>query len=415
MYAKLNFLGGTKPMEKVRDIVRIIVASNGGTANLNDLEYINVNNSKLIAGKNSGWAHVTGQTLGTGSATYTQDGKYYLQCNTVDGKTKTVIITFPGTISSSTVYNNTNGLVNPLLSTVGDYGESQEQIFGYSSSNTTHSHLMSHGIAGDIEIFATPRKLVLVGANQAYNTVIDGPKWQGSFEWKTNGWTKYHDLTAHCYLSTNWWSLSKNYATSGMSTNQTYTYAKDCESGYWNNTSYNYYPIPYIAFPYGSHYDYYQSRKPWFSHFRIWNQNVGFYSLMCKSVGDNGTDGGTRSYQNDNYAYFTNDWNNHMTFGRGFTNYYTPGPGHNASEAVGTGGGRQGMSRQSDGTKILPMTPWQIEMSSWRSGVLDFSSTCGVYKGSRDMGVSGDEITINGKKYKLFGNSNSSPWMMEID
>ena len=169
MYAKLAFNASTSLGLRVRDVIRLITESATGSASLSNLETIDVANSELVAGVNSGWTLATGQTLPTaGTAVSVDDASYILEGTCVNSSKKKYM-SIHGNGDWGTVYSSTVGamIAAPVLA----FGTAN-QYTTHGSTNATASYFKTYGIGypGQVmHIFATPRKLIILGPKDTVN------------------------------------------------------------------------------------------------------------------------------------------------------------------------------------------------------------------------------------------------------
>ena len=165
MYAKLSFATGTKTGEAVRDIVTLITDSNGGSASLDNLEFINTGSSSLTAGTNSGWSlHEDSNSIPSdGTAVSSTDSHFILEgsCKDDSTKKKYCSVLVNGSFTSSTVHSGTTFALT--LANVLDPGDSTE-MFSNGYSATTASRGDCHGVMPTtIHVWADPRRIILHG------------------------------------------------------------------------------------------------------------------------------------------------------------------------------------------------------------------------------------------------------------
>ena len=193
MYAKLVFNASTVAGIKVRDITRLIVESNSGSASLSNLEGIDVSSSELVAGTNSGWSLASGYSIPTSGTTVSAtDSEFHLTapCAT-SSKTKYATIQTNGSWTSANIYNST--VPSVCVGTTTRVGESDEQdLIGYSGTTATTADnffVGSSTYSTTVHVFATPYKLILAGYNASG---ING--WHGVVEFAENHTTTNRNI-----------------------------------------------------------------------------------------------------------------------------------------------------------------------------------------------------------------------------
>ena len=165
MYAKLSFATGTKTGEAVRDIVTLITDSNGGSASLDNLEFITTSSSSLTAGTNSGWSlHEDSNSIPSdGTAVSSTDSHFILEgsCKDDSTKKKYCSVLVNGSFTSSTVHSGTTFALT--LANVLDPGDSTE-MFSNGYTGTSANNGDCHGVMPTtIHVWADPRRIILHG------------------------------------------------------------------------------------------------------------------------------------------------------------------------------------------------------------------------------------------------------------
>jgi hypothetical protein len=382
MFAKLQFNANTPIAGKIRDVVRIIHESSSGTASLNNLEFIDVGNSELITTVNSGWSLATG-TLGSGAIT-TADSQYYLQGTCVDtNKTKYASIhaSFNFTNASVTTdYTNITMVLAPVI----DYGLATEQLVaGYDGTSITNGRNNGLGCEGGsgspvIYIFATPRKLILIGSNYQNPDVLFG-----NLEYsETPGSTEY-DFPPVCYVGLNPFRVES------------------------------------ISF----------SNSNFYRGVNFWVENTGdfvafipqyYYGKLIGSLGGHQGMARCAVMQGDpstNYGSFdqivhvddgtstggkttqTNPWNGDfsMTLQHNDVSWISP-KYFFGRRNWGTPIANSGKEYDINGNLRIPIIPVYMNDIISGNGVIDFSQ-CGIYKTVGNLGLVGDTVTLNGNTY----------------
>ncbi len=191
MYAKLKFNSYVAPALAVRDIARLITESAAGNASLSNLGSIDVSNSTLTAGVNSGWTLYTGQSIPTNStaASSTSDSFYTLQATSAtNSRTKYCAIHGNCHFSSGSgmTYTNSNA-AGILLSNVNDPTLSNANNnynfgTGYNGTSSTYMNDTGYHVAaspGPLHIWADPTRIILYTENWYSGR---GPLLMGNFE-----------------------------------------------------------------------------------------------------------------------------------------------------------------------------------------------------------------------------------------
>jgi hypothetical protein len=192
MYAKLKFNSAVPAAKAVRDIVRLITESAAGNASLSNLGSIDVSNSTLTAGVNSGWTLYTGQSIPTNStaASYSSDSFYTLQATSAtNSRTKYCAIHGNCHFASGSgmTYTSSNA-AGILLSNVNDPTLANAQNSynfgsGYSSSSTSYMNDKGwssvSGYSSPLHIWADPTRIILY-TDTWYSG--RGPLLMGNFE-----------------------------------------------------------------------------------------------------------------------------------------------------------------------------------------------------------------------------------------
>jgi len=192
MYAKLKFNSGLSPALAIRDIVRLITESAAGNASLSNLGSIDVSNSTLTAGVNSGWTLYTGQSIPANSASVSNssDSFYTLQATSAtNNRTKYCAIHGNCHFSSGSgmTYTTTSqagirisNVADPTLSnanTTLNFGS------GYNSTSTNYMNdggfVISSMYTSPLHIWADPTRIILYSENWYSGR---GPLFTGNFE-----------------------------------------------------------------------------------------------------------------------------------------------------------------------------------------------------------------------------------------
>lgn len=380
MYAKLKFTAQTPITGKIRDIVRLINASYTGTADLNNLEFIDVVSSELVSTVNSGWQLVGGTLPSSGTPLSTSDSNYYLEGTCVDtNKKKHVSIHANFAFTSSTVTTNYSD-IGILVSSVIDYGTATEVFTeGYSLTNTVSAREFGVGqsVTSEIvHIFATPRKLIVIG--YGYSS-LSQPAFMGHLEFSENKMTLQHNLAPIAKINCVPKSTSQSGATNGFLRGD----------AFYNG-------------PISSHYYFPKSIYDSVAILGLWRV-VGFTSLagrydeihFSRGTLENGTTTGITGLST--YP----DIRLRMSMGKFGHSFYNPACAFGSYFGIETAYANVGKELDSSGNLRIPAIPLACNIVTMGTGLIDFSQ-CDVYKTVGNLGVYGDELTVNGGNYFYF-------------
>lgn len=381
MFAKLTFNSNTPIAGKIRDVVRIIHESSSGTASLNNLEFIDVGNSELITTVNSGWSLATG-TLGSGAIT-TSDSQYYLQGTCVNtNKTKYVSIHASFNFTNSLVttdYTNITMIMAPVI----DYGTATEQLIaGYTGTSVGVGRDNGLGCEGNlgssvIYIFATPRKLILIGSNYSNPNVLFG-----NLEYSETTGSMEYNFPPVCYIGLN------PYRKEGISFTNTNFYRG---VNFWENHTGD-----FCAFVPQYYYNKTVGTFGYSGLARITvhqgdpGTNYGAFDTI--TIADNGTSNGVNvSYAQPYNQDFVNTLQ-HNDVSWISPKYFFGRRDWTAAIA------NSGKEYDSSGNLRIPVIPLYMNDIVTGNGVIDFSQ-CQIYKTVGGLGSVGDTVTLNGNSY----------------
>ena len=379
MYAKLNFTTQTPITGKIRDIVRLINASYTGTADLNNLEFINVGSSELVSTVNSGWQLVGGTLPSSGTSLSTSDSNYYLEGTCVDtNKKKHVSICTNFSFTSSTVTTNYQE-IGILVSPVIDYDTATE-LFTEGYSATTFSWADKYGVGQSVfseivHIFATPRKLIVIG--YGYDVDIQ-PAFMGHLEFSENTMTLQHNLAPIAKIN-----CLPNSVSTGAGAN-----------GFLRGDSF------YNASP-PSHYYFPKSIYDTVGRLGLWRV-VGFTAFSGrddaiqyqKGTLENGTTTGIGGLGNPTVDV-------RLSMGKFGHSFYNPACAFGIYSGTEAAHVNVGKELDSSGNLRIPAIPLACNIVTMGTGLIDFSQ-CDVYKTVGNLGIYGDELTVNGGNYFYF-------------
>ncbi len=379
MYAKLNFTAQTPVTGKIRDIVRLINDSYTGSVDLNNLEFIDVGSSELVSTVNSGWQLVGGTLPSPGTALSTSDSNYYLEGTCVDtNKKKHVSICTNILFTTSTVTTNSQD-IGIIVSSVIDYGTATELFTeGYSSTSTNNSREFGVGssfYSEIVHIFATPRKLIVIG--YGYDPDLQ-PAFMGHLEFSENAMTLRHNLTPIAKIN----CLPHSASTfSGV-------------NGFLRGDSLWGMPMP-------SHYYFPKSIYDTVGRLGLWRV-VGFTALSGrydevdhqKGTLENGTTTGVTGLGDPMVDA-------RECMGKFGHSFYNPACAFGDYIATETAYGNVGKVLDSSGNLRIPAIPLACNIVTMGSGLIDFSQ-CDIYKTVGNLGAYGDELTVNGGNYFYF-------------
>lgn len=396
MFARLSFPTGVTAAQAVRDVTRIIHDSSSGSANLSNLEFINVLDSELYAGVNSGWSLAGGVTLPTG-AVEASDVYRVLQSPCVDtNKIKYASIHVNCDFANSSVYNatSTGWLMTPII----DYGTAT-QLFvgGYTGTDANRRRRRVFSPTGDIWIFASPRRLIIFGS-EAIDT--NQQILNAHMEFAENGMTTFYNTVPSGYFS-----LFLAYDALGEWANQQ-AWRRGTPS--WNN--YDAANANNLVFPKAIH-DHANRglgrivsivyRRTGFE------SNVNIIYWTGENGTTNGTDFGSLATESNRYAEYGGS-SIHMMSTNHAVQHYGPDLWSTNSRYSYYNGGTQftqaGKYLTSAGVRAVPLTPIAVNVYPASTGLIDFSIS-DVYVTTGQLGLMGDTITIGGDVYYYFTRS----------
>jgi hypothetical protein len=406
MFAKLNFSTAITAAQVVRDVTRIIHDSSSGSASLNNLEFINVLDSELYAGVNSGWSLAGGVTLPTGVVDST-DVYRVLQSPCVNSsKIKYASIQVNCDWSNSSYYNATScgWMMVPVL----DYGTATELFLGgYTGGDTNRRRRRVFAPSGDIYIFASPRRLIIF-ASEAIDT--NQQILNAYMEFAENGMSTFYNTVPAAYFA-----LLLNYDQLGEWSNQQ-AWRRGTPS--WNN--YDAAQSNNLVFP-KSLYDH--SGKGLGRIASIVYRRLGFESgtnvlyWTSETGTTNGTDFGSLATESNLAAAYGGSAI-HMIGTCHAVQHYGPDlwstNGRHANYGFWTDQYTQaGKYISAAGVRTVPLTPIAVNVYPASSGLIDFS-ICDTYITTGQLGIMGDTITIGGDVYYYFTRSgDGSAWAIK--
>ena len=379
MYVKLNFIANTPVAGKIRDVVRVINDSYTGNADLNNLEFIDVGSSELVSTVNSGWQLVGGTLPESGTALSTSDSIYYLEGTCVDTDKKKHVAICPNFSFTNSLVTTNHAQAGIIMPAVIDYGtDTQLLTEGYNGANTTSGSRWGVGqsaFSEIVHIFATPRKLIIIG----YGYVADTqPTFMGNLEFAENPMTLEHNLSPiakiNCLPNTVGDTPFINGALRG-----------DQPWGF------------YIR----NHYYFPKSIYDTVGRLGLWRV-VTFDAEGQRNDGiaeQSGTlENGTTTGVTGLAKVAVVDAINTGKFGHSFYNPACAFGSRTGTESAYTNVGKE---FDSSGNLRIPAIPLACNIVTMGTGLIDFSQ-CDVYKTVGNLGVYGDELTVNGSNYFYF-------------
>lgn len=396
MYAKLVFPPNTSVGSRNRDIARIIHESSSGTASLDNLEFISRPACEFYPGVNSGWTLADSGIINTGAIT-SADGRYIFEGSCVDSsKKKYLAVSVHGLYTNSTVLDSPypGTIIQPII----DKGLATEN-FIYGSDITTVASLTqssvgySYNTSGEVYIFATPRKLILIGnAGNSLTATIDLFILM-HMEYEENGMSQYFNIVPQTLIAYSLGGQSIGFVPSGTVQGSYYG------AGAYDNTT-----LDMVCFPKsiaisgatarvltltnnsGSGYDILHSVIDWSGNAYIFTENgtaAGAYSTSANLRDE--MLGNARQFYNSHKKwnwgpYAGNDW-----LGRNL-----------------------GTKKSLTGEWRFPLYPIYCKFDQLNTGLISYAHT-NVYHGPNIGLTSGSDIRVNNDNYKYFcGVSNNS-------
>lgn len=388
MYAKLAFNASTTLGLRVRDVIRLITESATGNASLSNLETIDVANSELIAGVNSGWTLAAGQTLpAAGTAVAEADAAYILEGTCVNSSKKKYM-SIHGNGAWPTVYNSTVGamVAGPVLG----YGTAN-QYTCHGSTQSNYFKTYGIGFPGQVmHIFATPRKLIILGPKDLTQQSSYGShSLFASLEFKENYTTSSNNLSP-----TVWFHMGSGYS-------QVY------DAG-WQRTYNDYYRYgnntPHIMFP-ESYYDWDAKKKALLAFAFEYATSVGNSNDSWSDLYYIGSDG-SRTAKSTGAGSTTPPWREYGFNGIfGYGGYSTP----SAHQAL------YSKINSSTGAYEVSLEPLSMRIDNGY-GFVDMSIS-GIFRGpGYQIGaLEGDNLSANGDNYYHWvSGATSSAWALYI-
>jgi hypothetical protein len=369
MYAKLVFPYSSTPMQRNRDIARIIHESSSGSASLSNLEFINQESSEFFAGVNSGWSLASGSIPAKGVALSTSvDNSFTLQSPCVDtNKIKYANITING-INTNTTLLNSNGVPN-IIQPVIDYGTATEtKIGGYSATASSIYPYYGFGrLGGAVYIFATPRKLI-IGGTTVYRFHL-----YMHLEFAETGQTQLHNLVPQAYMC---------YTTAGTADGQ-----EALQPYYGGNRYGSGFDQGFAFFTFLK--SIYSTEHSTIARFLHGGVDTAFSDFTDYIYLENGTTTGLATAPATDLAYELR-WRPAILFPPWLL--YTSNPGT---------GGRTAQQTKPGGGITFPLFPLYTSIDRWNTGIISFKD-CNVYSSVSDIGVMGDTVKVGNNDYILF-------------
>ena len=373
MYARLIFGYNTTAGQRNRDIARIIHESNSGTASLSNLEFINTSASNILdASVNSGWSLASGVIPTAGAAISNTDSEYIFQSQCVDNtKIKYVAVKINGNNTTTGIRDSANSCT--ILQSVLDYSTATEaRINGY--SGTTEGYSYGKGVSqrfdDTIHIFATPKKLMIMGANQK------GSWTEMILEYEETSQSQFYGLVPQVYMGYHTHGASTAWNRSGYASTQN-------ETG-----SYQY---SMIAWPKSLYSPVHSSVVRMLSGILVTNSS---------------------SWSND-YLYLENNTTTGLSMGvTGWLDSpakYSPGNlmASWARYESKTNGNKYGQLVDVNGNISYQLFPLQCTIDYMATGHISFKH-CDVFITVADIGQNGDLIIIGNNTYVVFNMSGYS-------
>lgn len=401
MYAKLTFLGGTTAGEANRDIARLITASNSGTADLDDLEFINTSSSTLYAGTNSGWSlHSSSNSIpASGTSVSSTDSNFILEGTTAQGKTKYCAVMINGSFTSTTAYNTaTNSGV--MLSTVLDPGTAREMYTdGYSSTSTNYMNQQCLDVDGSVvHIWAEPRKIMMAGMS---NYTFSYPGLITHIESAESTTSTWQNLVP-CATWQHWGSdpHTINSSQYGVRSNVSYGYANKSNSTFvLANATYSLHPLMTGKI----------RSVCWTG---TTDRDIGhanrYQTWMEDDTNPEGTKNTTSSVGRAQTGY--PDWPHIMNTPL-WMGLYTTDQNLNMTtdNADDTFGNASLVAVDTSGNPVLPRYPlvWYMP-PTLNNDVFDFSSVSKIWKCASSLGITGDEVTVDSVTYQYINLGNNA-------
>lgn len=404
MFAKLNFPTTVTAAQAVRDVTRIIHDSSSGNADLNNLEFINVLDSELYAGVNSGWSLAGGVTLPTGAVDST-DVYRILQSPCVDtNKVKYAGIYVNCDFSNSGSYNSTT--TGWLMAPIIDYGTAT-QLFcgGYSGTDSSRRRNRAFSPGGNIWIFASPRRLIIFGFEErlGYEMLT------AYMEFAENGMTQFYNLVPSGYFF-----LQPGY---DLELNWSSTQAFIRGSSAWQN--YDNCQANNLVFPKAIHDHTGRGASRLVS---IMYRGAGFESStnLTYWTSENGTTSGSalgsiatetnrmESYGSNTIEYMLGTYYAVQDYGPDLWSTDLRYSVYNGTAGTNNGSASQftqaGKYLTAAGVPVVPLSPIAVNVWPASTGLIDFSIS-DAYITTGQLGVIGDTITFGGDVYYYFTRS----------
>jgi hypothetical protein len=388
MYAKLVFPANTSAGSRNRDIARIIHESSSGTASLNNLEFASAATSEFYPGVNSGWSLADSGTINAGAIT-SADGRYIFEGSCVDSnKKKYLAVSVHGLYTSTTVLDSPypGTIIQPII----DKGLATENYI-YGSDITTPTSLQyssvgyTYSTPAEVYIFATPRKLVLIGGTGNSTNINVDLYVLMHLEYEENGMSQYFNIVPQTLIA---------YALGGLSNGFTPTNAT--QGSYYGAAAYDNTTLDMVCFPKSM----------------VWGGSVARVLTLTENVG-NGydllhsaidwayntlifTENGTASGL---YSSTTPLKDEMLGNPRQFYNSYKKwNIGMRSSDNYGMYIGRK---KNLSGKWTFPLYPIYCKFDQLNTGIISYAHT-NVYHGPNIGLTNGSDIKINNDYYKYF-------------
>lgn len=400
MYAKLTFLGGTTAGQANRDIARLIAASNSGTADLDDLEFINTSSSTLYAGTNSGWSlHSSSNSIpASGTTVSSTDSNFIFEGTTAQGKTKYCAVMINGSFTSTTAYNNASNS-GVMLSTVLNPGTALEMYTdGYSSTSTTYMNQQCLDVDGStVHIWAEPRKIMMVGMQ---NYSITQPGLIAHIESAESTTSTWQNLVP-CATWQHWGStaLPAN-SQYGVRSATSYPYSNaSCSTFVLANATYSLHPQM-------------TGKIRSVSWIGTTDRDVGHAKRLQTWMEDDTNPEGTKNTSTDvgtaqtQYPEWPHIMNTPLWMGLYVSDTKLNMTSNTADDTFGNAAL---VAVDTSGNPVLPRYPlvWYMP-PTLNNDVFDFSSVSKIWKCASALGITGDEVTVDSVTYQYINLGNNA-------
>ncbi len=370
MYAKLVFPYSSLPMQRNRDIARIIHESSSGSASLSNLEFIDQTSSEFFAGVNSGWSLASGSIPAKGTALSTSvDNNFTLQSPCVDtNKIKYANITINGPNTNTTQLNNS--LVPNIIQPLIDYGTATEaKIGGYNSTSTSYYPHYGFGYQGGaVYIFATPRKLIVGGSS------LSGFHLYMHLEFAETGQTQFYNLVPQAYMC---------YTTDGAASGQQYYDVYYTGNRYTTGAGVN--GMAFFTFLKSI----YSTEHSSIARVLYGGADTNQIDFSDYIYLENGTTEGIATAPVNQLGYQLR-WRPAILF--------PPWLLYTSSKSTG---GRTAQQTKPGGGITYPLFPLYTSIDRWNTGIISFKD-CNVYSSVSDIGLIGETVKVGNNDYIVF-------------